>query len=411
MNAQRSTDEHERRHARFGSLLSESRKLQSRTTELRRALHRHPELGLRLPRTQRAVLDELSDLPLEVTRGETTSGITAILHGARPGPTVLLRGDMDALPLDEDSGLEFSSEVGGAMHACGHDAHVAMLAAAARVLAANADQLSGSVVFMFQPGEEGSHGAHHMISEGVLDAAGQRATHAFGVHMHSTKPSGQVLTRSGPLLAAADQFTVRVTGSGGHGSAPHEARDPIPAAAEMVGALQPIITRRLSAFEPAVLSVTRISAGTTSNIIPETAELEGTIRTLSQASRSLLLTELTRVCESVGAAHGCTVDVRIDTGYPPTITDEAAAVRTLELAGDVLGAGYSVALDEPILGAEDFSYVLEQVPGSFAFLGACPPGIDPETGPANHSNRVIFDEDALAHGVAMYAAYALDALG
>jgi hippurate hydrolase len=396
--------------ARLAGLLTEARALQPKTVELRRALHRRPEQGLRLPATQAAIQRALADLPLELRIGRSTDSVTAVLRGGRPGPAVLLRADMDALPVREDTGLDYASEIDGTMHACGHDTHVAMLASAARLLSAHAEELAGSVVFMFQPGEEGYHGARHMIHEGVLDAAGPRVERALALHVLAALPAGVLVTRPGPILASADSFLVTVTGRGGHASAPHQAVDPVPAAAAMVGALQTMITRRVSAFQPTVLSVTRISAGTTTNVIPETAELEGTIRTLSERTRSLVGAELQSVCESIGAAHGCRVLVDITPGYPVTVNDAAQAARVLNLAGEVLGGGYVAEMPDPILGAEDFSYVLQRIPGAFAFLGACPPGTPVDEAAPNHSNRVRFDEDALANGVAVYAAFALDAL-
>jgi hippurate hydrolase len=396
--------------ARFAGLLDEAKALQEKTVELRRTLHRHPELGLELPRSQEAILDALAGLPLEIHLGKASTSVTAVLRGARPGRAILLRGDMDALPLQEDTGLAFASESDGEMHACGHDTHVAMLASAARLLAAHVAELAGSVVFMFQPGEEGFHGARHMIHEGVLDAAGSRVERAFGLHILANSRSGLIETRPGTIMASADSFAVRVTGKGGHGSAPHQAIDPVPAAAAMVGALQTMITRRLSVFEPAVLSVTRIMAGTTTNIIPETAELEGTIRTLSEQTRALVRAELPKVCEAIGAAHGCRVAADVMPGYPVSVNDDAVAQHVLSLAAEVLGAGNAELMADPVMGAEDFSYVLQRVPGAFAFLGACPPDTDPADAAANHSNRVIFDEPAMASGVAMYAAFALDAL-
>ncbi|QRP46436.1 M20 family metallopeptidase [Amycolatopsis sp. FDAARGOS 1241] len=397
--------------ARYGGLLGAARELQDRTVELRRALHRRPEQGLQLPETQQTIRAALSDLPLEFTAGRTTTSLTAVLRGARPGRAVLLRGDMDALPLHEDTGLEFSSDVDDSMHACGHDLHVAMLASAARLLASRVDSLAGSVVFMFQPGEEGHHGARFMIHEGVLDAAGTRVSRAFGLHVMPNTPSGRLQIRGGPMMASADTFHVDVIGRGGHGSAPQDAIDPVPAAAAMVGALQTMVTRRIGVFDPAVISVTRIAAGTTTNIIPETAVLEGTIRTLSESARTVVREELPRVCESVGAAHGCRVLADIEPGYPPTVNDHAVAQDVLALGQTVLGAANVEAIPHPIMGAEDFSYVLQRVPGAFAFLGACPPGLVPSEAPANHSNRVIFDEAAMPAGVAMHAAFALDALG
>ncbi|HWD02247.1 MAG TPA: M20 family metallopeptidase [Amycolatopsis sp.] len=397
--------------ARYDGLLHAAQELQERTVELRRALHRRPEQGLQLPETRRAIRAALADLPLEFTEGRATTSLTAVLRGGRPGPAVLLRGDMDALPLHEDTGLEFSSDVDDSMHACGHDLHVAMLASAARLLAARADSLAGSVVFMFQPGEEGHHGARFMIHEGVLEAAGPRVSRAFGLHVMANVPSGLLQVRGGTMMASADTFHVEVVGRGGHGSAPQEAVDPVPAAAAMVGALQTMVTRRIGVFDPAVVSVTRIVAGTTTNIIPETAVLEGTIRTLSETTRSVIREELPRVCESVGAAHGCRVHADIEPGYPPTVNDLSVAQSVVDLGRTILGAAHVAPLAHPIMGAEDFSYVLQRVPGAFAFLGACPPGVDPMGAPANHSNRVIFDEAVMPAGAALLAGFALNALG
>lgn len=395
---------------RFTGLLDAARALQPRTVSLRRQLHKHPELGLDLPRTQASVLHALDGLGLHVSTGESCSSVIAVLNGDQPGPTVLLRGDMDALPLKEDSGLAFASETGDTMHACGHDTHTAMLVSAARLLQSRKAALAGRVIFMFQPGEEGQHGARHMLEEGVLKAGGRPVERAFALHITSTAPSGVVMCRPGPMMASADAWTVTVTGKGGHGAMPDRAIDPVPAAAAMVGALQTMVTRRFSVFDPAVITVGRITAGTTSNIIPETAELQGTVRTLSDASRALVREQIPLVCEHVAAAHGCTSTFQIDTGYPPTNNDATVAHRVLELAAAVLGPKNSSLMAEPLMAAEDFSYVLQQVPGALAFLGACPPGVTPEEAAPNHSNRVHFDESAFAHGVALYAAFALDAL-
>lgn len=400
--------------ARFAGLLAEARALQAKTVELSREIHRNPEIGLHLPKTQASIRAALEGLPLEIIEGKSTTSLTAVLRGGlrheKRGPAILLRCDMDALPLQEDTGLDFASDDDGVMHACGHDTHVAMLASAARLLSEHVDELAGSVVFMFQPGEEGEHGARHMIHEGVLDAAGERVEKAFGLHIFTQVESGIVQTRPGPIMASANSFSVKVTGRGGHGSAPHQAIDPVPAAAAMVGALQTMVTRKVSVFEPAVVSVTRIEAGTTTNIIPETAFLEGTIRTLSDRTLALVREELPKVCEAIGAAHGCRVLAEVDSGYPVTVNDPQVAGRVLELAAEVLGEHNAQMMPDPVMGAEDFSYVLQRVPGAFAFLGACPPGVGLDVVEANHSNRVIFDEDAMANGVALYAAFALDSL-
>lgn len=393
---------------RMSGLVEAARALQPRTVALRRRLHRHPEQGLTLPDTQAAVLHALTGLDLRVDTGASCGSVTAVLDGGRPGPTVLLRGDMDALPLREDSGLEFASEVDGTMHACGHDTHTAMLVSAARLLTSRRDALAGKVVFMFQPGEEGYHGARYMLEDGVLGAAGRAVERAFALHITSTVASGLVRCRPGPIMASADTFTVLVTGRGGHAAVPEAALDPVPVAAEMVGALQTMITRRVSVFAPAVLTIGRITAGTTTNIIPETAELEGTVRTLSEETRKTVLAELKRVCEHVAAAHGCRARVDVTIGYPVTVNDADVAGQVLDIAGDVFGRRHAVAMPDPLMAAEDFSYVLHEVPGALAFLGACPPGVDPADAEPNHSNRVHFDESAFATGVALYAAVALD---
>ena len=395
---------------RFTGLLEAAHALQPRTVALRRRLHKRPEQGLELPQSQAAVLHSLEGLDLKIITGKSCSSVVAVLDGGLPGPAVLLRGDMDALPLREESGLAFASEIDGSMHACGHDTHVAMLVSAARVLHSRRDALAGKVVFMFQPGEEGHHGARHMIHDGVLDAAGEPPVRALALHITSTAPTGAICCRPGPIMSAADSFTVTVTGRGGHGAMPHGALDPIPAAAAMVGALHTMIGRRINAFEPAVLTVARITAGTTTNIIPETAELEGTIRSLAEPTRRLLHEEITRICEHVGEAYGCRVAVDLRPGYPSTVNDAAVADRVLELAGLVLGDGRAMMLEHPVMTSEDFSYILQRVPGALAFLGACPPGVEPTDAAPNHSNRVHFDESAFAHGVATYAAFALDTL-
>jgi len=220
-------------------------------TELRRAIHREPEIGFELPRTQEKVLAALDGLPLEITTGRALTSVTAVLRGARPGQTVLLRGDMDALPVTERTGLDYASQVDGAMHACGHDLHTAMLAGAARLLSSRQPELSGNVIFMFQPGEEEGAGARVMISEGVLDAAGSRPVAAFGLHVASSLlPFGIYSARDGTMLAAADTLEITVHGHGGHGSQPHRADDPIPAACHIVTALQTLVTRRFDVFDP-----------------------------------------------------------------------------------------------------------------------------------------------------------------
>jgi amidohydrolase len=390
-------------------LLETARALQDRTVELRRDLHRHPEVGNDLPRTQGAVLDAIGDLGLDVRTGTTVSSVVATLDTGRPGGTVLLRGDMDALPMPEDTDVDFASTVPGLMHACGHDAHTAMLASAARLLVDRADDLSGKLVFMFQPGEEGHHGAKHMLDEGLLD--GLSVTRAFAIHQSPSFPSGMIATKPGPLLASADEFTVEVVGRGGHAAMPHHANDPVPVACEMVGAFQTMVTRRVDVFDPAVVTVGSVRAGTTNNVIPESARLVGTIRAVSERTRALVFAELERLATGIAAAHDMEARFRIDPGFPVTVNDADAAAWVADVARTVAGQDLVVEMPNPVMGAEDWSYVLQQVPGAMAFLGTCPPGVEFHEAAPNHSNRMVIDEDAMAVGVALHAAVALEELG
>jgi amidohydrolase len=395
------------------SVNAQARDLLDDTITLRRTLHEWPELGNELPMTRERVLESLDGLPLSITTHESTSGIVALLEGASPGPTMLLRGDMDALPMPEDTGLDFASHVDGCMHACGHDTHTAMLSSAARLLSDRRDEIAGRVMFMFQPGEEGHHGAKFMLDEGLLDVptlsdgSSSPVDSAFALHITSALPSGWVSSRGGPIMASADSMTIRIVGRGGHASEPHRALDPIPVACEIVQALQTMITRSIDVFDPSVVTVGRITAGTTNNVIPEVAEIEGTIRATSERTRAKVHDGIRRVAEGVAAAHGCDCDVEVIMGYPVTTNDDRFAAWALDLAGDVAGARKVVALPHPVMGAEDFSYVLQHLPGAMMFLGGTPDGENPATAAPNHSNRVMFDEPAMATGTALYAAAAL----
>ncbi|WP_282946686.1 M20 metallopeptidase family protein [Cellulomonas endometrii] len=378
---------------------------------LRHALHRTPEVGLHLPRTQALVLEALEPLGLEVTTGTALSSVVAVLRGGRPGPAVLLRGDMDALPVTEDTGEPFSSENPGVMHACGHDLHVAGLVGAARLLAARREEIAGSVVLMFQPGEEGDHGARLMIEEGVLDAAGQRVVAAYGLHVLSALlPTGMVTGRPGTMLAAADTVHVTVHGRGGHGSMPHLAQDPVPVAAEIVLALQAMVTRQFDVFDPVVVTVGRIEAGTTDNVIPSTARIEATVRSFSEDVHRVVPERLTRVCEGVAAAHGLTATVDYQRGYPVTSSPPGEAARAARLARGLFGERAFRDAPQPLAGAEDFSYVLQEVPGTYVAVGATLADEDPRTAPYNHSAQARFEDGALAVGPAVLAALALDRL-
>ena len=382
--------------------------------EVRRRLHRRPEIGLQLPMTQAVILEELRALGIEGKPGGTTTSVVAVIDGARPGPTILLRGDMDGLPLTEDTGLGFASEHAGVMHACGHDTHVAMLLGAARLLAGRRSELAGRVLLMFQTGEEGYHGARFMLEEGLLEEGAHGAgdvERAVAIHISTRYPANTIALRPGALMASADFIKGTVRGRGGHASTPHLALDPIPPAAELVLALQSAVTRSVDAFDPAVITIARISGGTTNNIIPETVEIEGTIRTVSPRSRAIAHDIVRRVAAGIAEAHGITVDIEVVPGYPVTMCDPGVTEWVRGLAAGLAGDDAVEVLKDPIMGAEDFSYVTEQVPGLMAFLGAQPAGEDPASTPQNHSNLVVFDEGSMALGVALYAAAALDFLG
>lgn len=381
--------------------------LQDDLRDLRRAIHAEPELGLHLPATQDKVLQALAGLPLDITTGRALSSVTAVLHGGSPGPTVLLRADMDALPLDEHTGVGFRSRRAGAMHACGHDLHTAMLVGAARLLSAR-DDLPGSVVFMFQPGEEGYAGARMMIDEGVLEATWQKPVAAYALHVTSSLlPSGLVLCKGGPIMAAADTVTVTVRGKGGHSSMPYTARDPIPAACEMVTALQTFVTRSFDVFDPVVVTVGSFHAGDAPNVIPHDAMFTATVRSFSTESQRKVRTGLRRVVEGVAAAHGVSVDVDYRVDYPVTVNDPGEAAFLGAAARDLLGEHRYLDAPQPVSASEDFSFVLADVPGAMALLGACPPDRDPLTAPGNHSAEAEFDDSVLARGSALYAELAL----
>lgn len=376
---------------------------------LRRDLHRNPEVGLDLPRTQAAVLRALDGLDLEITTGTAATSVVAVLRGALPGPTVLLRGDMDALPVAELADLEYAS-TNGAMHACGHDLHTVGLVGAARLLHSHRDALAGNVIFMFQPGEEGHDGAQVMLDEGVLDAAGAPPVAAFGVHV-GPGDRGTFVTRPGPILAGSAELSVVIRGAGGHGSQPHSALDPIPAAAESVSALQTMVTRRFPAFDPVVLSITRLRAGDALNVIPDTAEIGGTVRMVSAEAAKELPGRIREVLDGIAAAHGCTAEIEFKLSYPVTVND---ATETAEAAADLAvlaGAERVVEMPYAAMGSEDFSKVLARVPGAYVFLGARPDGL-PESarGVVNHSPHIVFDDGVLGTQAAALAFLAARAL-
>ena len=371
---------------------------------LRRAIHAEPELGLDCPKTRDKLEASLAGLPLTIRRSGRCSGFIAELRGARPGRTVILRGDMDALPIVEETGLDFASLTPGQMHACGHDTHSAMLSGAARILCGRCDDIAGTILFMFQPGEEGMHGARHMIEEGLLDDPAPEA--AFALHIFPNLPGGTIACRPGPLMASADKVGAMISGKGGHAAMPYDTIDPVPIACEAVTALQSYIARRTTFTDPAILSVTKISAGSTHNVIPDDVELLGTMRTLSDKTRKAVGEAFERIVTKIAEAHGATAGAWIEEGYPPTVNDPRAAALVRELAVELFGEGAYIDMPAPIMGAEDFSYVLQKVPGAMAILGVAPGDGNPFERPPIHNSKMLVEESVLPRGVAMHCAFA-----
>ncbi|WP_027943393.1 M20 metallopeptidase family protein [Amycolatopsis taiwanensis] len=392
-------------------ILSDSSALLPELVALRRSLHTHPEAGFALPRTQRAVLTALAGLDLEVTPGpHDFTSIVAVLRGTRPGPSVVLRADMDALRVTEETGLPFASQERGVMHACGHDLHTSALVGAAKLLNARRSELEGSVVFMFEPGEEAGGGAQRMIEEGLLSAAGERVEAAYGIHVLPGR-AGVFSTRAGAVMAGASSLTVRVIGRSGHGSRPHQAVDPVPAAAQIISALHTFVTRRFPVFDPVVLSVTKMQASEIINAIPDEATLGVTIRALSKESVEILSRELPALADGIASAYGCRAESEFQAVYPVTVNDAKAATHTLNVLGDLFGADRAIALEDPVMASESFSYVLSEVPGAFVFLGTTPEGTEPDAAEMNHSPRAVFDDSVLGDQAAALAALALSHVG
>jgi hippurate hydrolase len=388
------------------NFLTEAGEIQDELTNIRRKIHQEPEIGLDLPKTQAKIVAALDGLGLEITTGTALSSVTAILRGSKSEKTVLLRADMDALPVTELADLAYKSQ----MHACGHDLHVAMLIGAAKLLVKNKSQLNGDVVFMFQPGEEGFDGAGHMIKEGILTASGRKADASYGLHvMSSSVPTGTFTTKPGTMMASSDELHVTVIGMGGHGSQPHTAKDPIPVAAEMISALQLMITRSFDAFDPVVITVGQFHAGTKANIIPDTAEFQATIRTFSAENRKRIQVEAVRLCKAIAEGYGLKADVKVVEQYPVTVNNDAHAQYVGKVATELFGNEGYMDMPHPIAGAEDYSRVLEAVPGSYVFLGA---SVDQDftKSEVNHSPRAMFDDSVLYRGTALLSELAVRSL-
>ncbi|WP_260857504.1 M20 family metallopeptidase [Microbacterium sp. 1.5R] len=358
---------------------------------IRRELHSEVEIGLDLPRTQGILLRELEGLGLEVARGDGLSSITAVLRGGRPGQVVLLRGDMDGLPIAEATGLPFAA-TSGAMHACGHDLHMAGLIGAVRLLAARRDELPGTVVFMFQPGEEGQAGGRIMIEDGILDAAGDRPVAAYALHVDSATPFGQLVTREGAMMASASALRMTLHGTGGHAAFPQLGIDPVPVAAQLILAVQTFAARRLPATDQAVISITRLSSDSeASNVLAASVFLEANIRTLSMTTLDTVREELPVLLSGIAEANGCRLETEFIASYPVTYNDPAETREVLSVLDDLVGVERVTRLAAPSMASEDFSYVLQEVPGALVFVGAAP-----GSGPMPlHSEHAVFDDAVL----------------
>ena len=389
-------------------LLDDANALSDRLVSLRRAIHAEPELGLHTPKTRDKIRAALAHLPLEWREGPSTTGLVAtLMGGAGEGRIVLLRGDMDALPMPEETGLEFASIIPGAMHACGHDAHVAMLSGAAELLCARRETLTGEVRFMFQPGEEGWHGARFMLDDGLLGGTDRPLPDAaYALHVMPNAPRGLIAGRAGPLMAATDQIEITIEGRGGHASMPHETLDPIPVACEIVTALQALVTRKFNAADAVVVTIAKIESGTTYNVIPDRAVMKGTMRTLSAANRTRLREGIEQLATGIAAAHGLSAKVHLEEGFPVTICDPRAVAFGSQVVRDLFGAAAWREMEHPIMGAEDFSYVLEKVPGAMFFIGVSHEGEDWTRCCGIHSTRMMLDETVMPRGAALLAGLA-----
>ncbi|WP_285043367.1 M20 family metallopeptidase [Plantibacter sp. LMC-P-059a] len=358
---------------------------------VRRELHQAVEVGLDLPATQQIILRELADLGLEITTGDGISSVVAVLRGELPGPTVLLRADMDGLPVTEATGLPFAA-TSGAMHACGHDLHMTGLLGAVRLLVARRDRLAGTVVFMFQPGEEGQAGARVMLEAGLLDVAGERPVAAYALHVDPSTRRGDLVTREGAMMASANALRVTVRGTGGHAAFPHLAVDPVPVAAHLILAVQTFAARRLPATDQAVISITRLASDSeASNVLASAVSLEANIRTLSKATLATVREQLPELLRAIAEAHGCTLESTFIESYPVTVNDPAETRFVLGTLDALVGPVRVVRQEAPSMASEDFAYVLDEVPGTLVFVGAAPEG----GSPALHSERAVFDDSVL----------------
>jgi len=394
----------------YADLVKEANQYSKVLTDIRRDLHQIPEFGLQLPKTLERVLASIHGLG-EITLSKNITSAVLHIKGGQPGPTVLLRADMDALAVIEDTGLDFAS-TNGFMHACGHDLHMAMGIGAAHLLATHKDELKGDVIVWFQPGEEGHGGADVMLEEDMHLVSGQMPIAAYGIHVFSSYPKGMFGSKVGPLMAAAGGMTVTFKGAGGHGSMPWLSKDPISPMAEAISSLQTMVNKRFSAFDPVVINVGWVKAGDdhTENVIPEVASFGATIRTFSVANTEKVKQYSVELLNGIAAAHGLEVEVNFMPSTKVLMNDAKAIERVEHVIQDAFGAGRYWNMPDPIAGGEDFASIVDLIPGAFVFMGACPDGIDPSKASTNHSNKALFDDSVIADGAALLASLAFDAL-
>ena len=392
------------------SILEQAQSMLPELQSLRRKLHQIPEFGLELPNTLKVILDEISPLG-EITLGKSITSAVLHIKGDLPGPTVLLRADMDALAVIEDTGVPYAS-TNGFMHACGHDLHMAMGVGAAKILASRKSELKGEVIIFFQPGEEGHHGADVMIEEQALMVSGSKPIRAYGLHVFSSYPVGMMGSRSGPLMASAGDLLVTVTGSGGHGSMPWLSKDPISVLNEIMSSLQTMVTKRFSAFDPVIVNIGWVRAGdtATTNVIPETASFGATVRVFSEENATKLKQYTQELVDSIATGFGLSATVEFTRATKVLMNDPKAISSVEKVTSELFGASRYINLPTPIAGGEDFASIVSEIPGAFVFMGACPPGTDHTTAATNHSNKAVFDDSVLGDGAALLASLAVDAL-
>jgi hippurate hydrolase len=391
-------------------VLTQAKAMLPELQALRRQLHQIPEFGLELPKTLEVILRQISGLG-EITTSKEISSAVLHIKGDQPGPTVLLRADMDALAVIEDTNLDYAS-TNGYMHACGHDLHMAMGVGAAKILSSRKSEIKGDVIIFFQPGEEGHHGADVMIDQGDLMVSGNKPIRAYGLHVFSSYPLGMMGSKAGPLMASAGDLFVTVSGSGGHGSMPWLSKDPISVLTEIMSSLQTMVTKRFNAFDPVIVNIGWVKAGdtATTNVIPESASFGATVRVFSDENATKLKKYTTELAESIAKAFGLSATVEF-TRATKVLLNDASSIQSVEkVTSKLFGPGRYVNLPAPIAGGEDFASIVHEIPGAFVFMGAAPPGVDPSTAATNHSNKAVFDDSVLADGAALLVELAFEAL-